>query len=475
VSPREGEALESDAPTLSLEQLRRELERLHGRPHRTLRTAVFARLLEPPGPDERVELSANGTPRRFRVVQARGELDLRRELSREEGEATAYVVPFARALPRDIEATLAGGRLHLPEAENLLARRFGARTITPRVRGSRLRVLALREGSRVYARGDAASVDLDDAWLAVVRERLRVPHLEGAAQLLAGALLDRDRRGPALAELLDQVKDAREELASVLERRMGPSGPAILAAWLGDRAVELGAMVIVGEATRAILTGGGGPSFTLLTAVLDVRIVHTAGHPLRSLREKEGTAGLARALVELGHHAPGLWARLAGASNDPLRRAILGEAEKVLGGEQVRPLAAGSNRLPMVFEARCAAFVDALPSAFGAEERAIAAVDDAAAALLAHDLAREDERLREQVTMAARLAAFLGDPDANGLAARSRWRRASRRSWGTPTRTASRRGRIERRRRERRCSRSRRSRPRSAAGWTGRGRWCAGT
>jgi hypothetical protein len=409
-----GTAQESapEAPALSLEQLRKELERLHARPHRTLRSAVFARLTEPLGPDEQVEIAASGAARRFRVVLARGELELRLLIAREQGEATAYVVPFARQLPRDIEASLAGGRLLLPEAENLLARRFGARTLTPRMRGSKLRAIALRDGTRIYARGDAASVDLDDAWLALVRERLRAPHLESAAQLLAAALLDRDRRGPALADLLRQVKNAHEELRAVLERRMGPLAVPVLAAWLGDRAVELAAMAVVGEATRATLSEGAGASFTLLSTVVEMRVIQAEGHPLRAARDTDGMAGLARTVAELGQLVPGVWARISGPAHDPLRRAILGEAEKVLGGEQVRPLARESNRLPSVLTARCAEIVDALGAVLASSgkkrQEAIARVDSAAAAIAAHDLALGDERLREQVAMAARLAAFLG-------------------------------------------------------------------
>ena len=55
----------------------------------------------------------------------------RRKLAREEDDKTVYVVPFSRRLPRDIEASLAEGRLRWPQIETLLPRRFGAKTITP--------------------------------------------------------------------------------------------------------------------------------------------------------------------------------------------------------------------------------------------------------------------------------------------------------------------------------------------------------
>lgn len=403
----------SEAPILSIEQLRKELERLHQHRHRTLRTAVFAQLAEPAGIDERVEVAGYAGPQRFRVVEARGELELRRKLMREESEATVYVVPFARQLPRDLEAGLAGGRLFLPEAEGMLARRFGARTVTPRMRGSRLRAFALHEGARVYSKGETASVDLDEGWLLLLRDRMRIEHAGDAAQLLAGALLDRERRGPAFAEALEQVKDAREELAAVLERRMGPAAPLVLASWLSDAAVELAALSVVGEGARPLLAEGTGTGYAVLTSVVAARIGQAPGHPLREVREP-GTAGLARALVELGQLVPLFWPKIAQNTHDPLRRAILGEAEKLLGIEHVRPFAQASNRLSFVLEDRCKAFVDGLAAAVEARdaaalERAIAKVDAAAAALLAHEGAREDGALREQVEMASRLAAFLGE------------------------------------------------------------------
>ena len=416
--PAESAAVE--APVLSLDQLRKELERLHQHRHRTLRTAMFARLAEPPGVDERLDVAAHAGPQRFRVVEARGELELRRKLMREETEATVYVVPFARQLPRDLEAGLAGGRLFLPEAEGMLARRFGAKTVTPRMRGSRLRAFALTEGARVYSKGEAASIDLDEGWLLVLRDRMRAEHAGDAAQLLAGALLDRERRGPAFAEALGKVSGASEELAAVLERRMGPTAPVVLAAWLGDAAVELAVLSVVGEAARTLLLGGGGVGFAVLTSVVEARIGQAPGHPLREVR-KAGTAGLVRALVELGHLVPLFWPRLGDPSQEPLRRAILGEAEKLLGNEHVRPFAQASNRLPFVLEDRCRAFVDGLAEVVAAGDaaaagRAIARVDAAATALLAHEGARGDGALREQIEMASRLAAFLGEEVARSAA-----------------------------------------------------------
>ncbi|WP_437291035.1 BREX-2 system phosphatase PglZ [Sorangium sp. So ce406] len=412
-----------EAPALSREPIRRELEQLHQRQHRTLRSAIYARLAEPSDDGVTVSAKVNGEEQRFRVIATSGELDLRRKLAREgEGDdPVVYIVPFSRQLPRDLEAMVAGGRLWWPKIEWLLPRRFGARSGTPRLINSKLRGVAQREGTRVYGRGDAPSIDLDDAWLVFLRDRLGIEGLETEAQLFAATLLDRDRRGKALGALFAAVKGAREEVTDVLGRRMGPSAPLILSAWIEDAVVELAAMAIVGEATRAVLNEAKGASFTLLTTVIEMRVLQTQGHPLRPVRDREGVPGLSRVLVDLGYLVPLVWQRLDGDGNDPLRRAILGEADGILGAEQVRPLALGSNRLPFVFEHRCRAFVEAVAACAGAANaasarRALEAVDQAAAELLAHDGAQGDERLEEQVEMATRLAAFLGEPEPQAAA-----------------------------------------------------------
>ncbi|WP_437338613.1 BREX-2 system phosphatase PglZ [Sorangium sp. So ce394] len=410
-----------EAPALSCELIRKELELLHQRQHRTYRTAIFASLAEPAGDGALLDVTLRGEAVRFRVIDTSGELDLRRKLAREDGEASVYIVPFARQLPRDLEAVFASGRLCWPQVEWLLPGRFGAKSGTPRLLGSKLRSVVQREGTRAYARGEAPSIDLDDAWLVFLRDRLGIEGLETEAQLFAATLLDREHRGKALAALLAQVKEAREELAAVLARRMGPSAPRVLSAWLNDAGVELAAMAVVGEAARAALSERQGEAFNLLTTVIEIRVLQSPGHALRHVRD-EGMAALARALVDLGYLVPLVWQKLDGPGNDALRRAILGEAEALLAGEHVRPHALGSNRLPFVFAHRCKAFVGALEAAASAPDganagRAIDAVTRAAVDLLAHDAARGDAALEEQVEMAARLAAFLGEPVARGAAA----------------------------------------------------------
>lgn len=408
-----------EAPALTREHIKKELELLHQKKHRTRRTALFAKLADKADDGATVEVAVGGEPMRFRIVLTSGELDFRRKLAREEDDRTAYVVPFSRRLPRDIEASLAAGRLFWPQIESLLPRRFGAKTITPRLRGSKLRLVAQREGTRMYAKGEAPSIDLDDAWLVLLRERLGLEVVPTEAQLFAAVLLDKERRGKALAALLAEIKGAREELSQVLDRRLGPSARWILAAWLEDAAVELAALAVVGEATRGVLGDRTHASYTLLTALLEQRVRSKQKHPLQPLRDAEGTAGLAKALVDLGYLVPLFWSRLGSAGNDPVERAILREAEEFFALETARPLALGSDRLPFVLSQRCKVFLEAIDAvvATPAAPDVMDAMDRAAAELLAHDTVRGEARLREQVEMAARLAAFLGEPIVTGPAA----------------------------------------------------------
>ena len=279
---------EGEAPLLPLSHLIRELADLHLRRHRTLRSAIFARLGDQ-AEGATITTTVRGAPQPFRVVVAEGELDLRDKLAREGegGSPVVYVIPFARQLPRDIEASLAGGRLTIPAIESLLPRRFGARSAGPRLLGSRLRLVAQADGARIYASGEAASVDLDEAWLLLLRDRLsHKAAIETEAQLFAAVLLDRDQRGPELATLLDGVSGARDELGEALGLRLGGSAPRIAGAWLDGSAVELLAAALVGEATRVILAEGQGASFTLLTSVLETLVVRTrsAGRATRASR-----------------------------------------------------------------------------------------------------------------------------------------------------------------------------------------------
>src|SRR5262245_27134328 len=144
-----------EAPALSLDQIKTELELLHRDKRRVRRSALFARLAEPESDSATIDVTTHAGTVSFRISHTSGELDLRCKLAREQDERTVYIVPFAARLPRDLEAVIAGGRVWWPQDEWLLPRRFGARSGTPRLLGSKLRRIAQRDGTRTYGRGDA--------------------------------------------------------------------------------------------------------------------------------------------------------------------------------------------------------------------------------------------------------------------------------------------------------------------------------
>lgn len=407
-----GEA--SVAPPLSLDHVKRELDLLHRGKHRTLRAALYAQLNEPLSGRE-VKVSVQGKEHVFRVVETQGELDLRRKLVREEPDTpTAYIVPFAKTLPRDLTAGFATGRVWLPREEWMLPRRFGARTGTHRLMASKLRQVAQRDAGPDYLSGDAPSVDLEDAWLIFLRKRLDVAVLETEAQLFWATLIERDGRGKALATLLAGVEGARKELADILVRRLGPSADPILSAWLEDSSVELAAMAVVGEATRAALSATDG-SFALLTMALEMRIAQSGTHPLRVIHAETKSQGVARALLALSHLVGPLWERLRGAEHDPLRRAILKGAQSLLEKEQLRPLASSSTRLDFVFDERRDAFERAAKKVATANTQpatveGVAEMDRAAQLLMQHENTKADPAFVKQIAMAQRLAAFCAEP-----------------------------------------------------------------
>ncbi len=405
--------LKISAPSLSLDHVRKELEILHRAPHRTPRSALYAELSEP-ARGRAVTVTFEGHEKTFRVVETTGELDLRRKLADEKDHHTVYIVPFARRLPRDLEATFAAGRVWWPREETTLPRRFGARTGTLRLLGSKLRLVAQRDNGREYDLGDAPSIDLDDAWLVFLRNHLGTSVLDTETQLFSFTLLDRDGRGKALGLLFGTVPGAQKELESVLAQRLGSCAGPILGAWLSERSVELAAMSIVGEATREVLVERTG-SFALLSMALEMHIAQSEAHPLRSVHGQDGTNGLAKVLVELGHLIASVWERLRDQENEPLRRAILKQAESLLDKEQLRPLAFPSTRLQFAFEHRRRAFERAIQAIAAATEptelaRALVSVDQASYELREHDIAKADRQLLEQITMASRLAAFLAEP-----------------------------------------------------------------
>ncbi|HRI72147.1 MAG TPA: BREX-2 system phosphatase PglZ, partial [Polyangium sp.] len=286
---------------------------------------------------------------------------------------------------------------------------------TPRMRGSKLRLVTQHDGDRAYAKGDAPSIDLDDAWLVLLRQRLE-HEVTTAGHLFFAVLTDRERRGTGLAEVLRSVPGAREEVFAVLERRLGTAAPWVLAGWLEDRTREMAAMALLGEAARSTLTQPNSAGFGYLMPVLRTHVRYVDKHPLQSLLSGS-EVDFAKVVLELGYLVPMFWPRLEERQHESLRASLLEAAEQLCVEERIRQLAIDSHRLPLVLTERLRVYVAAVDKLVAEREPTdLEAVVQAAARLLAHDGMRKDADASEQVEMATRLSAFLVDAETKALA-----------------------------------------------------------
>ena len=128
----------TEAPFLTLTEVRQEVERIFRRDHRARTLALYGR-------GEASEFDLGGEP--WRVVPTRCELELRARLPRP-GDSRAvgsvYLVDWtADVLPLDVACRLAGGRLFHVARDARLAALFGARQVEPGLAGSALAKLLL--------------------------------------------------------------------------------------------------------------------------------------------------------------------------------------------------------------------------------------------------------------------------------------------------------------------------------------------
>lgn len=397
-----------DAPVLTLHQLVPELERVHKERHRTLRTCLFGRLAEAPGPDAELTAKALDEPTRFAVRQVASELELRVCLVEEPQEETVYLVPFARHLPRDLAARFARGDVVLPRIEHLLPRRFGARRASPRLLGSALMRVARLEPTRDYVIGspETETIDLDEAWLLHLQSHLglRTAQLT-LAGLFEAVLSESVARGPDYALLLASVEKARDELTGVLERRLGRGAPVVLDAWLSGEARRAGAAALVGEGARALLQDAGNPQRATLLLLLDNTIKSLPGHPLRAVIDEHKREGLANVLLALSDQVALVWPSLKEAQ--PARAGeLLGLTEELLTTDEAREAALDSHRLPFTFDVR----LSRLSAALKQGATSLESLRQLAQAVLRHERKETVAGLESIVEMARRLAALATCP-----------------------------------------------------------------
>lgn len=218
----------TDAPVLTLAEVRQEVERIFRRDHRSRMVALYGR-------GEFCEFDLGGEL--WRVVPTRCELDLRERLPGLEMPSTGavFLVDWTPdVLPLDVACRLAGGRLYHVARDARLAALFGARQVEPGLTGTALARLLLSGTVSPTRKVQGPRLTRDIAWMTLLEGRFRLPD---SALTSAGALLGwaaSNDTGPAfvrLAESDDLWRNTRRELHEWLSRLLGDGGLVVWLAW----------------------------------------------------------------------------------------------------------------------------------------------------------------------------------------------------------------------------------------------------
>ncbi|MFH1464665.1 MAG: BREX-2 system phosphatase PglZ [Pseudomonadota bacterium] len=395
----------TDAPTLTLAELRQEVERIFRRAHRSRLVALY-------GTGEAAEFDLGGDA--WRVVPTGCELELRERLPRP-GErsvaGTVYLVDWARdGLPLDVSCRLAGGRLYHVARGARLAALFGAREVEEGLAGSALAKLILTGAVGQPKKVQGLILTRDHAWRSLLAERMRLPE---EALASAGALLGwaaASEAGPVFARMWesdDLWRNARRELLDWLETKLGEPSGVVWRAWeqgLAARLLELLPLLEAAGDADPALQGQlrGQLSAWLPSLANDVRQIWTM-------------------LVE-----PSFVGKTLPSSPAPLLR-LMERSQQLAEGAGLGALAAHSGRLPGGHAARERALADKIDAFVGqpAPEQA-EEVLHALRALEQHglDQARHPEpATREARRSLGRLALWLARRPAPGPAG-TRWQPA---------------------------------------------------
>ena len=230
----------TEAPFLTLSEVRQEVERIFRRDHRSNLVALFGQ-----GHGEQFDLQG----RMWSVIPTRCELDLRERLPRPDEDpqvGRVYLIDWTGdTLPLDIGCRLAGGRLYHVARDARLASLFGARQVEPGLAGTALAKLFLSGAVPQPKKVQGLRLTREAAWQSLLDGKLRLP---GTAVGSVGALVawaaDKET-GPAFVRLCedeDLWRAARRELHAWLDSTLGEPGVVAWRAWelgLGRRLQEV--------------------------------------------------------------------------------------------------------------------------------------------------------------------------------------------------------------------------------------------
>jgi hypothetical protein len=365
------------------------LQEIHGRPHRTLTTAIYG-AADPMTLDVRI----GEETQRFRVVPVDCELSLRRELVHRDELPLALVVGWYDSLPLDLAGRLAGGQIFKVTHASRLQWMFGVTRVRPEVLASPVRDALLEEPAGTVVSLGRPTLDLDAAWRTVLARRagLRDEQL-GTDGLLRFCATNQG--GPTFSEWAAGRPTVRDALHEYLESAFGRVARVAWRAWEKGQGRTVAALALLLQATLAPGTVDGYLKAKLI-GLLESLDPTLRGAPARDER-------LWRAWAEA---ADSLDLRLERGQ----MREIAEEAERLLPDPEVDAALASSRYLPRSLvraerELGQALVEAAAKPSWDAQRRARVVRDRVAT----HTLAREEPHkgLLHRAEMALRLVTYL--------------------------------------------------------------------
>jgi hypothetical protein len=375
-------------PQLTRADVRGKLEELLG----VKRQHFFFALHGTGDPDT---LVVEGAPAEMPVVPVRSELELRRKLI-EVGNVpcAAFLVPWEGALPMDLQGRFANsGYVFRVGRETRLLALFGAVEIDPEVRASPLVSHLLQyETERFHGGG---RLTIDRLWQSWLERSCRLPASQGVALDVLLAWAAADGGGPSWLELLARrdADDVRLALHTYLESRLGLAAKLAWRAWErgeGHAALEMAVLA------AAVTSASGDPSVATWWQLTLPRVLDDGAATMASARLAEASEAALRA-----------YEKRAGTA---ALRKLVEAADARIEIDTLRPLLAGSSRLPSAWRARLDRLGAALTAASEQPSRTAAA--EAVTqwrALAGHHLYNDDDQrlTMERAEMAVRLASWL--------------------------------------------------------------------
>ncbi|RKH14941.1 BREX-2 system phosphatase PglZ [Corallococcus sp. CA053C] len=392
----EGEVV-SEAPYLSLRDLEEEVGAIHRTRHRSPNVALYGR-----GEPASLIATMEGSSRSFQAVPVRCELELRQALQQAGDTPVVLLVDYGTDLPLDVEARLAGGRIHFVADARRVARLFGASAASAELLDSPLAKALLEDLSVQAGPLPGATVDLETAWRWFLHRRVALPNEPGLSEDRILAFCATSPAGPEFGRYLQERPRLRQALYDYLDRASGPVARITWRAWEAGQGRKLAALTLLLEAAAPALANDPN---------LKARMVGVLAQVDPSLQDaplKDPAL-----LLRWGELADRLVLRLT----DELLSPLLEEAQSLLPAEDARDALADGRYLPGAFQRTADLLGEALVRAteHGSETH-FRAASDLLVRLTRHHLARRQTERIERARMAMRLLAYRRErPDIEEL------------------------------------------------------------